>query len=59
MTKPDDSNPRDAAVARPGNVPAKPVAAKPKANPRPAATKAEMAAQKRVDKMVIKRMRKR
>ena len=32
---------------------------KPKANPRPAPTKAELAAQKRIDKMVIKRMRKR
>jgi hypothetical protein len=33
--------------------------AKPKPSPRPPATKAELAAQKRVDKTVIKRMRKR
>lgn len=32
---------------------------KPKANPRPAPTKADIAAQKRIDKTVIKRMRKR
>ncbi len=33
--------------------------AKPKVSPRPAATKAELAAQKRADKTIIKRMRKR
>lgn len=32
---------------------------KPKVNPAPPATKAEIAAKKRADKMVIKRMRKR
>ncbi len=37
----------------------KPVTPKAKASPRPPATKAEIAAQKRADKMVIKRMRKR
>jgi hypothetical protein len=39
--------------------PPKPVAPKAKVNPRPAPTKADIAAQKRIDKMVIKRMRKR
>jgi len=33
--------------------------AAPKPNPRPAPTKADIAAQKRIDKTVIKRMRKR
>jgi hypothetical protein len=39
--------------------PSKPVTPKAKANPRPAPTKADIAAQKRIDKTVIKRMRKR
>ena len=40
---------------------AKPVAPKPKpkVNPAPPPTKAQIASQKRIDKMVIKRMRKR
>jgi hypothetical protein len=45
---------RDAALSKPLNPPPK---AKP--TPAPAATKAEIAAQKRADKTVIKRMRKR
>ena len=47
MTKPDEPSPP------------KPVTPKPKASPRPPATKADIAAQKRMDKTVIKRMRKR
>jgi hypothetical protein len=38
--------------------PAPKAAARPKPNPRPEPTKAERAAQKRLDKTVIKRMRK-
>ena len=45
---------RDAAL-KPLNPPPK---ARPKPNPAPPATKAQIAAQKRADKMVIKRMRK-
>jgi len=45
---------RDAALLKPLNPPPK---AKP--NPAPPATKAQIAAQKRTDKTVIKRMRKR
>ena len=37
----------------------KTTAPKPKPSPRPAPTKADIAAQKRIDKTVIKRMRKR
>jgi len=44
---------------RPPNTPSKPSKPKAKANPRPAATKAEIAAQKRLDKTVIKRMTRR
>jgi len=44
---------REAALLKP------PAKAKPKPNPAPPATKAQIAAQKRADKMVIKRMRKR
>ena len=42
---------RDAALSKPP--------AKPKPSPAPPATKAQIAAQKRTDKTVIKRMRKR
>jgi hypothetical protein len=41
------------------NNPRADAAPKPKPNPRPAPTKADIAAQKRIDKTVIKRMRKR
>jgi hypothetical protein len=52
---------RDEVPTRMLSTPAKPVTpkAKPKANPGRPATKAEHAALKRVDKTVIKRMRKR
>ena len=59
MTK-DPENSQD-AVPAPKTLPAKPVAPKikPKVNPAPPATRAEIANQKRADKTVIKRMRKR
>ena len=60
MTKvPDNSS--DAVLARMLKTPPKPFTpkAKPKASPAPPATKAEIANQKRIDKTVIKRMRKR
>jgi hypothetical protein len=50
---------REAALKKMQATPPKPLTPKAKANPRPAPTKAEIAAQKRADKMVIKRMRKR
>jgi hypothetical protein len=63
MTDGDQSSDRKAnprADAAPEKMPAaKPPTPKPKANPRPPATKADIAAQKRIDKTVIKRMRKR
>jgi hypothetical protein len=60
MTKAPD-NSRDAVLARMPKTPPKPFTpkTKPKASPAPAATKAEIANQKRFDKTVIKRMRKR
>ena len=53
MTK-APANPPNAVPARTVRTPTKP-----KPNPAPPATKAQIAAQKRADKMVIKRMRKR
>jgi hypothetical protein len=50
---------RDAAPEKMPATPPKPSPPKAKPSPRPPATKAEIAAQKRADKMVIKRMRKR
>jgi hypothetical protein len=55
MTKTPDDIPKDSAPAPSGKI--SPV--KPKPDPRPPVTKAERAARMRVDKMVIKRMRKR
>ena len=62
MSKKTDSQKReDEALLRMPKTPPKPFAlkAKPKASPSGPATKAEHAALKRVDKTVIKRMRKR
>jgi hypothetical protein len=61
MTDRDQSSDKKAsprAGAAPDKMPA-PKPPTPKANPRPAPTKADIAAQKRIDKTVIKRMRKR
>ena len=57
---PKKTEPRaEAMLKKTPATPPKPVTPKPKASSRPAPTKAEIAAQKRADKMVIKRMRKR
>jgi len=60
MTKTPDSS-RDAVPAEMPKASPKPVTpkAKPRVNPAPPATRAEIANQKRADKTVIKRMRKR
>ena len=51
---------REAAPEKmPATKPHADIKAKPKPSPRPPATKADIAAQKRMDKTVIKRMRKR
>jgi hypothetical protein len=57
MTKLDEPGQTDHSPEKlPATTPSPPKA---KANPRPAPTKADIAAQKRMDKTVIKRMRKR
>ena len=61
MPKAPDQKREDEVLTRMQKTPLKPLTpkAKPKPNPGAPATKAEHAALKRVDKMVVKRMRKR
>ena len=59
MSNPDESKRPETASKKMQAISPKSPVPKPKVNPRPAPTKADIAAQKRIDKMVIKRMRKR